>query len=594
MHDVVGEAPPPNARRDLHNLRMLLPYLWEFRGRVLAAMAALVLAKIAVIGIPIALKEIVDALDAQPLIPVWLLLGYGALRLANALFTELRDVLFARVRQRAMRRLTTRTLAHLHNLSLRFHLERRTGAITQDLQRGARSLSTLLNYLTFSILPVLVEFGLGATYLALNYDALFTLIILGAVIAYVAFTLAVTNWRMAYRHRMNQLESRANNEAVDGLINYETVKYFGNERLEVDRCDQTLHDWEDAAVASQSTISILNFGQGAIITVAVTGIMLFAAAEVTRGNMTLGDLVLVNTLMLQLFIPLNFLGVVYRQIRYAFVDMDQLVRLLERSPEIQDHAAAAPLPAGPGGVRFESVSFAYQPERPILFDVSLEIRPGRKLAIVGRSGAGKSTLARLLLRFYDVTDGQILIDGTDIRRITQSSLRAAIGVVPQDTVLFNESLMYNLRYGRPSATDEEVVEAARQAQLDDFIAGLPDGYATVVGERGLKLSGGEKQRVAIARALLKQPRILVFDEATSALDTLAERAILSAMRDAAAERTTLVIAHRLSTVVDADEILVLERGRIIERGSHPRLLAAEGHYAELWRLQQHERSDPGA
>jgi ATP-binding cassette subfamily B protein len=585
---------PHQQRRDWANIRALLPYLWEYRGRMAFALGCLILAKLANIGVPLVLKQIVDSLDADHqaavALPVTLLLAYGLLKLGNALFSELRDVLFARVRYRAMRRLTVRTLAHLHELSLRFHLERKTGAISRDLERGARSLSTLLNYLAFSILPVVVEFLLAAALLLGRYPAVFAFVIFGSVAAYVAFTLAITNWRMEHRHLMNRLESQAGNEAIDSLINYETVKYFGNESWELRRCDATLAAWENSAVLSQTSMSVLNFGQGAIIAVGATLIMLVAAGRVAAGLMTLGDLVLVNALLLQLFIPLNFLGIVYRQIRYALADMDDLVRLLGRAPEIRDASDAAELTVTRGELRFERVEFGYQPDRQILFDVSFTVPPGRKLAVVGASGAGKSTLARLLFRFYDVTGGRVLIDGQDIRAVTQQSLRAAIGIVPQDTVLFNDTLFYNLAYARPGASREEIAAAARMAQLHDFIAALPAGYETVVGERGLTLSGGEKQRVAIARAILKRPRILIFDEATSALDSQSEQAILQALRAVATEHTTLVIAHRLSTIVDADEILVLDHGRVREQGTHRELLQQGELYAQMWALQQREQA----
>jgi len=583
---------PRHEPRNWANIRALLPYLWEYRGRVLLALGCLVLAKVANIGVPLVLKEIVDYLDASremlTVLPVTLLLAYGALKLGNVLFSELRDMLFVRVRYRAMRRLTLRTLAHLHDLSLRFHLERKTGAISRDLDRGARSLSTLLNYLAFSILPVMVEFLLAAALLLGRYPTVFTLIIFGSVAVYVGFTLTITNWRMEHRHAMNRFESQAGNEALDSLINYETVKYFGNEAWELRRCDTTLASWENSAVLSQTSMSALNFGQGAIIAVGVTLILFVAAGQVGAGQMTMGDLVLVNALLLQLFIPLNFLGIVYRQIRYALADMDDLVRLLGRTPEIQDAPAVAELVVQHGELRFEQVSFGYQPDRQILFDLSFTVPPGRKLAVVGASGAGKSTLARLLFRFYDVSGGRILIDGQDVRHVTQQSLRAAIGIVPQDTVLFNDTLYYNLSYARPEASREEIAAAAQMAQLHDFIVALPAGYDTVVGERGLKLSGGEKQRVAIARAILKRPRILVFDEATSALDSQSEQAILQALRAVATDHTTLVIAHRLSTIVDADQILVLDHGRVREQGAHRELLQQGGLYAQMWALQQRE------
>jgi len=587
-------AAPSADRNDWANIRALLPYLWEYRGRVLLALACLVLAKVANVSVPLALKGLVDRLDvsadqALVALPVGLLLAYGLAKLGSSLFGELRDVLFTRVRYRAMRRLTLRTLEHLHALSLRFHLERKTGAISRDLSRGAASLSTILNYMAFSILPVAVEFALVAAILLSQYDVVFTVVIFSSVAAYVAFTFAMINWRMEYRLAMNRYESEASNQAVESLMNYETVKYFGNERLEVARNDRTLGQWEANAVKNQASISALNFGQAAIIAVGVTVVMFFAAGEVIAGEMSIGDFVLVNAFLLQLFMPLGFLGMVYRQMRHSLTDMDQLVKLLEEPAEITDRPDAKELKVERGEVRFEHVDFAYQPERPILHDVDFTIPPGRKLAVVGHSGAGKSTLARLLFRFYEVTGGRILIDGQDIREVTQASLRAAIGIVPQDTVLFNESVEYNLRYARPDASFEEIVEAARLAQLHDFVSGLPEGYDTVVGERGLKLSGGEKQRVAIARAILKRPRILIFDEATSALDSHAEQAILGALRQASRGHTTLVIAHRLSTIVDADQILVLDAGRIIERGSHQQLLAAGGRYAAMWALQLQER-----
>jgi ATP-binding cassette, subfamily B, heavy metal transporter len=593
-------------RRDWHNLRGMLPYLWEFRGRALLAIACLVLAKLANVGVPLALKGIVDAFEhpqdalgllaggaADParglVVPLALLLGYGALKLSAALFNELRDLVFARVRYRAMRRLATKVLDHLHRLSLRYHLERQSGAVSRDIERGTRSVSTILNYLVFSVLPVLVEFGLVAAILVTKYATVFALATFGTVAVYFAFTFAITEWRMDYRHAMNRLDSEANSQAFDSLINYETVKYFGNERLELSRYDATLAEWEEMAVKSQTSMSVLNFGQGAIIAAGVTLVMLFASRGVAAGTMTIGDLVLVNAFLLQIFIPLGFLGIVYRQIKYALADMDLAFKLLEREPEIRDAPGAPDLVLSAGEVRFERVSFHYQPERAILHDLSFVLSPGTKLAVVGHSGAGKSTLARLLFRFYDASGGRILIDGQDLRAVTQDSLRQGIGIVPQDTVLFNDTIWYNLAYGRPGASRADVERAAEMAHIRGFIESLPEGWETRVGERGLKLSGGEKQRVAIARAMLKGPRILIFDEATSSLDSHTEQAIQRTLAEVSADRTTLVIAHRLSTVVDADRILVLEAGRIAEQGTHRDLLAAEGRYAKMWELQRRAR-----
>ncbi|MCU7856338.1 MAG: ABC transporter ATP-binding protein/permease, partial [Candidatus Thiodiazotropha sp. (ex Lucinoma borealis)] len=538
-------------------------------------------------------KEIVDLLEKGDrtllVLPLFLLLGYGALRLSSSLFNELRDAIFARVRYRAMRNLSSRVLSHLHELSLRFHLERQTGAISRDLERGTRSVSTILNYMVFSIIPMVVEFSLVAAVLLTQYEIIFTLVTFGTVAVYVGFTLAITEWRMEYRHTMNRLDSQANSQAFDSLINYETVKYFGNESLELKRFDETLSRWEDNAVKSQTSMSLLNFGQGGIIAIGVTLVMIFAANGVVTGSMSLGDLVLVNAFMLQLFIPLNFLGMVYRQIKYSLADMDLIFKLLEKQPEITDAADATSLQLGGGEVRFEQVDFSYQVERQILSQVDFVIRAGEKVAVVGHSGAGKSTLSRLLFRFYDVTGGRITVDDQDIRQLTRQSLRSAIGIVPQDTVLFNNTILYNLAYGRPDANRDEIEEAARIAHIADFIEQLPDGFQTVVGERGLKLSGGEKQRVAIARAMLKRPRILIFDEATSSLDSKTEQAIQETLREVAKHHTTLVIAHRLSTVVDADRILVMERGRIVEQGTHQQLLMQNGLYHQMWQLQQKEK-----
>ena len=581
---------PNRQRDDIKTLRSLAPYLWQYKGRVIAALIALIIAKLATVAVPLALKEIVDSLDAskaeQITLPIVFLLAYGVLRLATSSFNEMRDSLFARVRHGAMRNMSHKVVGHLHRLSLRFHLERKTGAITRDLERGTRSVSSLLNYMVFSVLPTLIEVGLIAIILLINYSAWFAAITFVTVAIYIAFTMKITEWRMRYRVEMNNADSQANNQAIDSLINYETVKYFGNERFELHRYDQTLRRWEDAAVKSQTSLSALNVGQGAIIAVGVTLIMFLAARGVVDGSMTLGDLVLVNAFMIQMFIPLNFLGIVYSQLKHALSDMDRMFRLLEETPEIQDAPDAKPLQVGAGAVRFEHVDFSYNADRPILHEVNFEIPPGSKLAVVGPSGAGKSTLARLLFRFYDVSAGRVLINGQDVRDVTQESLRAAIGIVPQDTVLFNDTIYHNIAYARPDAGRDEVIKAARLAHIHDFIESLPNGYETLVGERGLKLSGGEKQRVAIARTILKKPRILIFDEATSSLDSQSEQAILAALRDVAADHTTLVIAHRLSTVVAADEILVLDHGQIIERGRHSELLAQGGHYASMWNKQR--------
>jgi len=596
MVHAAGETPQVHKdRRDWYNLRSMLPFLWEFRGRALFALSCLVLSKVANVGIPVVLKELIDHFEsASPeqlalAMPVALLVAYGLLKLGASLFNELRDVVFAKVRYRAMRRLSTRVLSHLHQLSLRFHLERRSGAVSRDLERGTRSVSQILNYMAFSILPIMVEFTLVAVIMLQQYDWVFAAAMFGSIAVYMTFTFAITEWRMDFRHHMNKLDSKGNSLAFDSLINYETVKYFGNERLELDRYDDTLRDWEHWAVKSQSSMSLLNFGQGAIIALGVTLVMVLAAHSVSQGEMSIGDLVLVNAFLLQLFIPLGFLGIVYRQIKYSLADMDLIFKLLDTEPEVTDAKDAKPLQVNGGEIGFDQVNFGYQPERRILHDLSLQVPAGKKIAVVGHSGAGKSTLSRLIYRFYDVQSGSVRIDGQDVREVTQESLRAAVGIVPQDTVLFNESIYYNIAYGRPDATREEIERAARMAHIHDFVAQLPDGWDTVVGERGLKLSGGEKQRVAIARAILKKPRILIFDEATSSLDSRTEQAIQETLAEVAADHTTLVIAHRLSTVVDADRILVMDQGRIIEQGSHSELYAARGAYYEMWELQREER-----
>jgi ATP-binding cassette subfamily B protein len=590
MHSRQTELPITQGN-DLKTLKTLAPFLWDYRGRVAIALGSLVLAKVANVGIPLVLKDIVDALDAnnaQLVLPLAFLLAYGALKLASSLFNELRDAIFSRVRHGAMRRVSTRVLDHLHRLSLRYHLDRKTGGISRDMERGARSVSSMLNYMAFSILPTLVEVTLIAGILLKNYDPGFALITFGAVVVYVLFTFKITEWRMKYRIRMNATDSKANTQAIDSLINYETVKYFGNEQHELERYNASLEEWEDAAVKSQTSMSALNVGQAGIIAIGVTLIMILAARGVVAGTLTIGDLVLINAFLLQLFIPLNFLGIVYSQLKHAIADMRAMFDVMELQPEIQNRDDAIALDVGKGEVRFDRVSFAYDPERPILHDVSFSIPAGHKIAVVGPSGAGKSTLARLLFRFYDVDAGRILVNGQDVRAVTQESLRAAIGIVPQDTVLFNDSLRYNIAYARHGASQSDIEAAARAANIHSFITRLPAGYDTVVGERGLKLSGGEKQRVAIARAILKNPRILVFDEATSSLDSHSEQAILESLSSAARDHTTLVIAHRLSTVVDADTILVMEHGRLIEQGNHQQLLAQEGLYSQLWELQKQE------
>ena len=589
---------PHSERNDLQNVKRMLPFLWSYKGRVFIALASLLLAKFAIVGIPLVLKEIVDKLDVTlkdaatiPIeLPLALLLGYGCLRLANVAFSELRDAVFSRVRYHAMRDISIRVVKHLYRLSLGFHLERRTGGISRDLERGTRSLSSILNYLTFNIIPTLVEFLLVAAVLFSQYDAHYALITFGTVMIYLVYTMAVTEWRMHFRHEMNAHDSQANSQAVDGLINYETVKYFNNEDYELVRYDDTLNAWENAAVKSTSSMALLNFGQGAIIALGVTVVMIFAAQGVVDGEMSLGDLVLVNTMMLQLFIPLGFLGIIYRSMKHALADMDLMFKLLDRQPEILDRPDAKALTVKNATVKFDQVEFAYNPERQILHGISFEIPAGQKLAVVGPSGAGKSTLARLLFRFYEVGGGRIHIDDQDVREVTQASLREAIGIVPQDTVLFNESIFHNIQYAKPGATEGEVRRAAKLANIAEFIEGLPEGYDTIVGERGLKLSGGEKQRVAIARVILKNPRILVFDEATSSLDSHSEQVILQSLRDVAEEHTTLVIAHRLSTIVDADQILVMDQGRIVEQGSHQALLEQKGLYANLWQIQQEEQA----
>jgi len=589
-----AKSEAPKARSEWRAVGMLVPYLWEFRTRVVIALAFLVGAKLANVAVPLILKEVIDSLDARTaalVVPLALLAAYGILRFSTTLFAELRDIVFVRVAQRAIRRVALTVFRHMHSLSLRFHLERHTGGVSRDIERGTRGISTLLTYMLFSIIPVILEFGLVAAILLAKFDWRFAAVTFTAVAVYLAFTVSVTEWRMDIRRRANELDSKANTRAIDSLLNYETVKYFNNEEYEARRYDENLQKYESAAVKNEASLGVLNIGQSLIIAVAVTLLMLLAAGGVVSKQLTLGDLVLVNGLLIQLYIPLNFLGMVYREIKQALVDMDRMFRLLKQDREVEDRPGAQALSGPSAMVRFEHVDFSYEPRRQILFDVSFEVPAGSKVAVVGHSGSGKSTLARLLFRFYDVGAGRVSINGVDTRDLTQSSLRAAIGIVPQDTVLFNDTILYNIHYGRPEASLEEVIAAARAAHIHEFIESLPDRYESRVGERGLKLSGGEKQRVAIARALLKNPSILVFDEATSALDSETEKAIQAELDRIARGRTTLVIAHRLSTVMDADQILVLDQGRIAERGTHKELLDRDGAYAQMWALQQQEEAE---
>ncbi len=594
--DIALPAPPPSERHDWQTVRTLFPYLWQWRGRIILALTCLIGAKLANVGVPLVFKEIVDGFaqtdprQAFLIVPLALIAAYGILRFGVSLFTELRELLFARVTQRAVRTIALQVFEHLHALSLRFHLERQTGGLTRDIERGTRAIGTLISYTIFSVLPTLVEVLLVLGILAIRYEPSFVLIASSTLIVYIAYTIILSNWRVHLRREVNELDSAANTRAIDSLLNYETVKYFNNESWEKSRYDQHMQKWEVAQIRSQYSLSWLNLGQAAIIAIGVSLMMWRAAIGVSNGTMTVGDIVLVNAFLIQLYIPLNFLGVLYREIRQSLIDIERLFGLLNQPTEIKDTPHSDLLERGPCSVSFENVSFGYDQRRPILHDISFSIPAGNTLAVVGHSGSGKSTLARLVFRFYDVLAGSIRINGRDIREIKQDSLRSSLGIVPQDTVLFNESLAYNIRYGRPDASDEEVKHAARAAHLEEFIAKLPDGYETRVGERGLKLSGGEKQRVAIARTLLKNPSILIFDEATSALDSQTEKLIQAELDLASLGRTTLIIAHRLSTVMNATEILVLEEGRIVERGNHPALLQQSGKYARMWALQQREQS----
>lgn len=592
MADNKNSAPARALRSDWQTLRTLFPYLWRYRTRVVIALACLVLAKLATVTIPLILKEVVDHLTVRQgallAVPLGLILAYGLLRLTSTALGELRDAIFAKVAQRAIRQVALETFNHLHQLGLRWHLGRQTGGMTRDISRGTRGIGSLLSFMLFNILPTILEITFITIILVTLYDWRFAVVTLGTLVAYIIYTIAVTEWRTRTRRQMNEQDSRANTRAVDSLLNYETVKYFGNEKFEAARYDEAMEQWERSAIQNEKSIGILNSGQSAIIAVGVTALVWLAADGVVQGTMTLGDLVAVNAFLIQLYSPLNVLGMAYREIKQALTDMEKMFSLLHEEAEITDRPGAVALATTAATVQFEHVDFGYEQNRQILHDMDFTIPAGKTVAVVGSSGAGKSTLSRLLFRFYEADRGCVCINGTDVRDLTQESLRAHIGIVPQDTVLFNDSIYYNIAYGRPGATREEVVEAARAAHILDFVESLPSGWDTPVGERGLKLSGGEKQRVAIARTLLKNPPILVLDEATSALDSRTERAIQGELAAIAANRTTLIVAHRLSTVVDADEILVMEQGHIVERGSHRELLARDGLYARLWALQQSE------
>ena len=603
-HSATSTPSPHAARSDWATLKRLFPYLWQYKWRVIIALAFMVAAKMANVSVPLLLKELVDTMNPQGgiganallVVPAALLVAYGLLRLSTTLFTELRELIFAKATEGASRSISLQVFRHLHALSLRFHLERQTGGMTRDIERGTRAVHSLISYSLYSIVPTLIEVAMVLTLLAVKFDVWFAGITIIALVFYITFTVLVTEWRTQFRKQMNDLDSTAHSRAVDSLLNYETVKYFNNEEFEAHRYDESLVRYRRAAIKSQTTLSVLNTGQQLIIATGLVAMLWRATEGVAQGRMTLGDLVMVNAFMIQLYIPLGFLGVLYREIKQSLTDLDKMFSLIEREREVADLPGAEPLklslPLGEGrgeggaSVAFSHVNFAYEAARPILHDISFEIPAGKTVAVVGPSGSGKSTLARLLFRFYDVQQGQILIDGQDIKQVTQASVRQAIGIVPQDTVLFNDTVEYNIAYGKPGATRAEVEEAARSAHIHNFISVTPRGYDTMVGERGLKLSGGEKQRVAIARTLLKNPPILIFDEATSALDSANERAIQAELQSVAQNKTTLVIAHRLSTVVDAHEILVMEAGCILERGTHAELLAANGRYASMWALQQ--------
>jgi ABC-type transport system involved in Fe-S cluster assembly fused permease/ATPase subunit len=598
-HHVHSSAPTPagqpaKQRPDRETLKRLFPYLWQYKWRVVAALSFMIGAKVANVSVPLLLKELIDAMSFKPndpmaviVVPVSLLVVYGVLRLSVSAFTELRELVFAKATQGAARQIALETFQHLHGLSLRFHLERQTGGMTRDIERGVRGIESLISYSLYSVVPTLIEVALVLSILAVKFDVWFAGITLAALALYIVFTISVTEWRTQYRRQANEFDSAAHTKAVDSLLNYETVKYFNNEAFEAARYDKSLEALRRARLKAQTSLSLLNTGQQLIIAVALVGMLWRATQGVVEGRMTLGDLVMINAFMIQLYIPLNFLGVLYREIKQSLTDLDRMFTLLEKEREVADTPNAPALQlSGSPTVNFESVVFAYEATRPILHGISFEIPAGKTVAVVGPSGSGKSTLARLLFRFYDVGSGAITLDGQDIRHVTQGSVRRAMGIVPQDTVLFNDTVRYNIAYGRTDATEAEVEQAAKAAHIHDFISATPKGYDTMVGERGLKLSGGEKQRVAIARTLLKNPPIVIFDEATSALDSANERAIQAELQSAAQNKTTLVIAHRLSTVVDSHEILVLDAGRIVERGAHSELLALNGRYAQMWALQQ--------
>ena len=583
--------PLPDTIHYGRTFKLLLPYIWRYRGRALLALALMGLAKLANVGVPLVLKDIVDSFDpelAVLVVPAFLLIAYGLLRFLTTLFGELRDVVFARVIQNTMRNAALEVFRHLHALSLRFHLDRQTGGLSRDIERGVSGIRFLMNFMLFNIIPTLFEITLVIGILLQRFDAKFGLVIATTLITYIATTLLITEWRMAFRRKMNQMDSQANTAAIDSLLNYETVKYFNNEEYEAERYDSSMKQWEEAAVRSTTSLGLLNSMQGLIIAIGVTILMFMAADGVANGDMTVGDLVMVNAFLLQLFIPLNFLGFVYREIRHSLADMERMFTLIKTDAEISDKPDAPELKISRAEVCFDNVSFGYDARRKVLKDVSFMIPAGHTVAVVGHSGAGKSTLSRLLYRFYDVDEGSIRIDGQDIRDVAQASLRKAIGIVPQDTVLFNDTIFYNIAYGKAGSTRDEVIRAAQHAHIHSFIERLPDGYDTVVGERGLKLSGGEKQRVAIARTILKAPSLLVFDEATSALDTATEKGIQSELNDISSDTTTLIIAHRLSTVIHAEQILVMDEGSIVERGTHDQLLTKEGMYAAMWALQKQD------